>query len=192
MLQRPQRCIGLEHRSGDPEAPAFQQFVLLQRLQDEREHPFEHRRTEALTNDAQRRVVRRGLIQTVVQELSDRQRVRAPGCDRTLARQVLEEPDDQHLEVDFGIDPRSAATARVTLVERHAQRADGIAEPRIRQRPVETPVECINRRRRQLARRYPEARLLLRVFSAEHLRSLAGFSRSTLQPNHPLARATSR
>src|SRR6266571_5710529 len=168
MLQRPQRRICLEHRRVDRQVPAFEQLLLLQSPQQQAEHRLVDLGAEPLADHRTARMVRRPLPQPVVQELPDRERIRTPRRDRPFARQILEEPHQQHLEVDLGIDARLPALAAVHVVKGRRQPPDLRPELTRGEHLVEFLIKRMRRRRREIARRDPERRRLLGSLLPEH------------------------
>src|SRR5690606_5727489 len=123
---------------------------------------------EALADHGEARVVRRALAYRVVQERPDGERVGTAGGNGTLAREVLEEADHEHLEVDLRVDARLAALGRVHVVEGLGEASDLITEAALGEHLIELLVERVRRRRRQIARGDPERGCFLGSLLAKH------------------------
>jgi len=106
-------------------------------------------------NDAQAGFVGRGLHQLVAEEGTQRGRVGAAAGDGTLAAEVSEGGDHEHLEIDRGIDV-GAPAARGVRIGQTAEFADACGEADGFQRFVELAVEGAGRCLRQAAGHDPE------------------------------------
>ena len=100
-------------------------------------------------NDAQAGFVGRGLHQLVAEEGTQRGRVGAAAGDGTLAAEVSEGGDHEHLEIDRGIDV-GAPAARGVRIGQTAEFADACGEADGFQRFVELAVEGACRRQRRV------------------------------------------
>jgi hypothetical protein len=146
--------------------------VRLQRFPHPPEDLLENLWLQPLPDHCETRVVRRRLVQLVVQELPDPRRVGAPGRDAALAPKPFEVAHDLNLEIDFRIDAGTPTLTAVALVERLAQLATRVSETGVGKRTIQFLVEGVGRRGRQLAGRNLQRRLRLSGFAPEHLRSV--------------------
>src|SRR5271157_5386778 len=112
-----------------------------------------------------RRVVRRHLVQPDAHKAPQRQRVRQPPGNPTLAVDALEIADQQRAKVNPRRQRRPPALGRIEL---RAPPFDKFVEALGLQQLVQPLIERMSRRRRQLGVRNPDVLLLLPLLAGAH------------------------
>jgi hypothetical protein len=107
--------IRFHHRGIDPQLVATDQLVVAQNPENEREGPLQHLHPQARPDDRKARVVRCPLMEFVLQQVPDRDRIRSTVCHPALASKPLNMLRHDHLEGHLRIDPRAARPSGMSL-----------------------------------------------------------------------------
>ena len=166
MHQSAQRSIGFNDRRIDAQILATQQTMFAQGLQSQREDLLINLQAQTLANDREAGVIRRRLLQRIVQKGANGHRVGAARGDRSFAGKVLEKPNHDHLQIDHRINPRAARL--VLFISRRTDGPDPIRETERLQGLIEPRIKGCFRRLRKLMSRHPELALRYFLFLREH------------------------
>jgi len=145
--ERAQRRVGLQRGGVDGDGPAGQQPFAGQQRQRPAEHGAMGFQIEPAAGARQRRMIRRRLVELVVEEAPQRQRIGdAPG-DGALGIEAFEVADEQATEVDAG---GQRGPAERFGVEGSAELFGVRIEAVLVEQRVELGVERVRRRARQV------------------------------------------
>ncbi len=168
--------VGFQGRGIDRHRFARQQFF----LGGQRQHPLEHGRVyfrgQTIADTGQTGVVGRLLRQRNAQKLPQGKAVGASPRDAALRADALVIADQQHAK---GNARRNGRPAEMGVIVRLTHLLDRAIKVRLRQQPVEFPVENVSCRFRQACGGHPHFLLFLSMFSPRHRHSLLRHAMAT-------------